>query len=228
MSNAQKEIWVVITAFEEESIIADVIKGALLQSHNIVIVDDGSTDETGAIAHREGAYVLRHLFNLGQGAALRTGMEFALSMGAELIVTMDADGQHDARDIPLMVSRMMEEGADVALGNRFSGKVIGISWQRRFILICAWILTRVSSGIAISDSQIGFRIFTAEAATRLSITQNRMAYASELIQQIVRLKLKIVEVPVTVVYTAYSKRKGQSGLNSINIIIDLILGKLLK
>ena len=228
MSNAQKKIWVVITAFEEESIIADVIKGALLQSHNIVIVDDGSTDETGAIAHREGAYVLRHLFNLGQGAALRTGMEFALSMGAELIVTMDADGQHDARDIPLMVSRMMEEGADVALGNRFSGKVIGISWQRRFILICAWILTRVSSGIAISDSQIGFRIFTAEAATRLSITQNRMAYASELVQQIARLKLKIVEVPVTVVYTAYSKRKGQSGLNSINIIIDLILGKLLK
>ena len=87
---------------------------------------------------------------------------------------------------------------------------------------------RISSGIAISDSQIGFRIFTAEAATRLSITQNRMAYASELVQQIARLKLKIVEVPVTVVYTAYSKRKGQSGLNSINIIIDLIFGKLLK
>jgi len=223
-----KNIWVVITAYQEAQTIAEVVRGALLQSANVVIVDDGSTDDTLREAHNAGAYVLRHLFNLGQGAALQTGLTFALSEGADLIVTMDADGQHNPADITRMAEKMAEAGADVALGNRFSGEAIGISWRRRFILKCAWIVIWLTSGVAVADSQIGLRIFSAEAARKLAITQHRMAYASELIQQIHRLNLKTVDVPVTVTYTDYSIKKGQSGFNSINIIIDLILGKFAK
>jgi len=175
-----------------------------------------------------GAHVVRHTFNLGQGAALQTGINFALSEGADLIVTMDADGQHDPSDIANMVAELEATGADVALGDRFSGRAIGITWRRRIILKCAWFFIRMTSGREISDSQIGLRLFSADAAVKLTITQNRMAYASELINQITRLKLKIIEIPVSVTYTNYSIRKGQSGFNSINILIDLIVGRLVK
>ncbi len=223
-----RRTWIIITAYQEEQTIGDVVKRALLQSPFVAVIDDGSTDRTAKIAHEAGAYVLSHLFNLGQGAALQTGFSFALTEGADLIVTLDADGQHDPEDISRMISKIESSNADVVLGNRFSGKAIGISWRRRFILRCAWCLIRLTSGVAISDSQIGLRLFSSDAARKLVITQNRMAYASELINQMVRLKLNIVEIPVSVTYTDYSMKKGQSGLNSVNIIVDLIVGKILK
>ncbi len=223
-----KIVWIVITAYREAQTVGQVVRDSLLQSPYVLVVDDGSDDETAQRALEAGAHVVRHVFNLGQGAALQTGITFALSEGAELIVTMDADGQHDPSDIATMVAELEAAGADVALGDRFSGRAIGISWRRRLILKCAWFLIRLTSGRAISDSQIGLRLFSAEAARKLTITQNRMAYASELINQITRLNLKIIEIPVSVTYTSYSIRKGQSGFNSINILIDLIVGRLVK
>ena len=223
-----KIIWIIITAYQEAQTIEQVVRDALRESPYVAVIDDGSDDNTAQKAHDAGAHVLRHLFNLGQGAALQTGLSFALAEGADLIVTMDADGQHDPADIGRMAIELEAAQADVALGNRFSGQAIGISWRRRMILKCAWFLIRVTSGVAVSDSQIGLRLFSAHAARKLTIRQNRMAYASELIHQIVRLKLKIVEIPVSVTYTDYSIRKGQSGFNSINILIDLIVGKFVK
>ena len=223
-----KRIWIVITAYQEAQTVGQVVCNSLPQSPYVIVVDDGSEDETAQRALEAGAHVVRHTFNLGQGAALQTGITFALSEGADLIVTMDADGQHDPSDIAYMVAELEAAGADVALGDRFSGRVIGITWRRRIILKCAWFLIRMTSGRAISDSQIGLRLFSADAAIKLTITQNRMAYASELINQITRLKLKIIEIPVSVTYTNYSIRKGQSGFNSINILIDLIVGRLVK
>ena len=223
-----KALWIVITAYQEEQTIDQAVRDALRQSPLVAVIDDGSDDETARIAHIAGAHVLRHLFNLGQGAALQTGLAFALSEGADLIVTMDADGQHDPADIGRMVKELEAANADVALGNRFSGQVIGISWRRRIILKCAWFLIRLTSGVSVSDSQIGLRLFSADAARKLTITQNRMAYASELIHQIIRLNLKFIEIPVSVTYTNYSIKKGQSGFNSINILIDLIIGKFVK
>ncbi len=169
-----------------------------------------------------------HLFNLGQGAALQTGISFALAEGADLIVTLDADGQHDPADIARLIEALAAAGADVAIGDRFSGRAIGITRRRRFILKCAWLLLFITSRTGVSDSQIGLRLFSAAAARKLTITQNRMAYSSELIQQIARIKLKTIDVPVSVTCTDYSIRKGQSGFNSINIVIDLILGRLVK
>lgn len=220
--------WIVITAYQEEKTVGQVVKEALLQSPFVAVIDDGSTDQTAKRAHDAGAYVLTHLFNLGQGAALQTGLSFALTRGADLIVTMDADGQHDPTDISRMITKLETTNADVVLGNRFSGQAIGISWRRRTILRCAWFLIRLTSGVAISDSQIGLRLFNSDAARKLTIKQNRMAYASELIHQIVRLNLRIVEIPVSVTYSDYSLKKGQSELNSINILVDLIVGKILK
>jgi glycosyltransferase involved in cell wall biosynthesis len=227
-TGADKSVWVVITAYREERTVGQVVRESLRQSPHIAVVDDGSDDETAREALAAGAHVVRHVFNLGQGAALQTGIAFALAEGADLIATMDADGQHDPADIPRMIEALKAAGADVALGDRFSGSAIGISWRRRLILKCAWFLVRLTSGRAISDSQIGLRVFTAEAARQLTIKQHRMAYASELINQIARLKLKIVEIPVSVTYTRYSIAKGQSGFNSINILIDLIVGRLVK
>lgn len=223
-----EKVWIVITAYQEAQTIERVVSDALQQSPYVAVIDDGSDDETAPKAHDAGAHVLRHLFNLGQGAALQTGIAFALAEDADLIVTIDADGQHNPADIARMAKEMAAVNADVALGNRFSGEAIGISWRRRLILKCAWFLIRITSGVAVSDSQIGLRIFSAEAARKLDIRQNRMAYASELIKQIVQLKLKIIEIPVSVTYTDYSIRKGQSGFNSINILIDLIVGKFVK
>jgi len=223
-----KRIWIVITAYQEAQTVGQVVRNSLLQSPYVVVVDDGSEDETAQRALEAGAHVVRHIFNLGQGAALQTGITFALSECANLIVTMDADGQHDPTDIANMVAELEAAGADVALGDRFSGQAIGITWRRRIILKCAWFFIRITSGRAISDSQIGLRLFSADAARKLAITQNRMAYASELINQITRLEMKIIEIPVSVTYTSYSIRKGQSGFNSINILIDLIVGRLVK
>ncbi len=224
----EKRIWIVITAYQESQTVGQVVRNCLSQSPYVVVVDDGSEDDTSQRALEAGARVVRHIFNLGQGAALQTGITFALSEGADLIVTMDADGQHDPSDIVDMVAAFEAAGADVVLGDRFSGRTIGITWRRRIILKCAWFLIRMTSGRAISDSQIGLRLLSADAARKLEITQNRMAYASELINQITRLNLKIIETPVSVTYTRYSIRKGQSGFNSINILIDLIVGRLVK
>lgn len=228
ISSTEDVTWIIITAYQEEKTVGKVVEEALLQSPFVAVIDDGSTDQTAKKAHDAGAFVLTHLFNLGQGAALQTGLLFALSQGAKLIVTMDADGQHDPTDISRMIAKMETTNADVVLGNRFTGQAIGISWRRRIILRCAWFLIKVTSGVAISDSQIGLRLFSSNAARKLTIKQNRMAYASELIHQIIRLKLRIVEIPVSVTYSDYSLRKGQSELNSINILVDLIVGKLLK
>jgi len=227
-ATAEKILWIVITAYQESQTVGQVVRDSVLQSPYVVVVDDGSNDETAQFALEAGAHVVRHAFNLGQGAALQTGIAFALSEGAELIATMDADGQHDPSDIAHMVVKLEAAGADVALGDRFSGRVVGMSWRRRFILECARFLVRITSGRTISDSQIGLRLFSADAARKLTIRQHRMAYASELINQIARCKLKIIEIPVSVTYTSYSIKKGQSGFNSINILIDLIVGRLIK
>ncbi len=221
-------LWVVIPAFNEAQVIADVVAGVRARYSNVIVVDDCSRDETGTNALRAGAVVLRHPLNLGQGAALETGIRYALSRGAEYIVTFDADGQHRVADIAVLLDRQHETGTDVVVGSRFLGAAHGMPPLRRIVLKLAVAFMRLTSGVPMSDAHNGFRLFTRRAAERIRIRQNRMAHASEIIEQIGSLGLSISEAPVTIVYTEYSLRKGQRLGNAVNIIWEMLLARLHK
>jgi glycosyltransferase involved in cell wall biosynthesis len=220
------QIIVVIAAFNQAGVIGGVVREVRQSYPNVIVVDDGSSDGTAACALASGAVVLRHPVNLGQGAALQTGITYALVGGGEYIVTFDADGQHACADVAGMVRALIEHDSEVALGSRFLGKAVGISIARRVLLRLAVLLTRLTTGLKATDAHNGLRVFTRAAARKIKITQNRMAYASELLDQIARLKIRYVEVPVTISYTSHSRAKGQILLGVADIIGDLVLGKL--
>lgn len=220
-----RNIWVVVPAYNEADVIGGVISRASLQGYRIVCVDDGSTDETAAMAHRHGADVLVHPFNLGQGAAIQTGIDYALREGADYICTLDADGQHDAADIPRLIAAL-DQGADFAIGSRFLGQAVGIPAGRRALLAAATLFTRLTTGLALTDTHNGIRAMTRRAAERIQLRQERMAHASEILMQIRASGLSVVEVPVTVSYTAYSLRKGQTFSSALRVLADLAAGVL--
>ena len=214
----------VIAAYNEAKAIGPVIAGLLPFVDEVVVVDDGSKDATGQVAHARGATVLVHRVNLGQGAALQTGMLYALRRGAGLIVTFDADGQHMPTDIPRMVAMLRTSKADVVLGSRFLGSAEAMPASKRLLLRAATLFTRITSGLRVTDSHNGLRIFTRKAAAAIDIRQNRMAHASEILGEIARLRLSYVEAPVNVRYTAYSMEKGQRLSGAFEIVFDLISG----
>jgi glycosyltransferase involved in cell wall biosynthesis len=213
--------FVVIAAYNEAGAIARVLADVLRFGYEGVVVDDGSHDETGDTAARAGANVLRHRVNLGQGAALQTGIEYALRQGAERIVTFDADGQHRANDIPKLLEALDRSGADYALGSRFLGSSIAPPTLRRLLLKAATWFTRMTTGLHLTDTHNGLRAMTHRGASRINLRQNRMAHASELLDQIARSGLRYVEVPVTIEYSDYSLAKGQRLGDSLAILVDL-------
>ena len=208
----------VIAAYNEDSVIAGVVSGVVAEGWSVVVVDDGSQDDTASAARFGGAHVLRHVVNLGQGAALQTGIDFALARGAENLVTFDADGQHRSADIPALVAALV--GADVALGSRFLGAMAGVEPGRRRLLRLATRVSNRLSGMELTDAHCGLHAFRAAAAPKLRLTQERMAHASEFLRRIELSGLRVTEVPVTVDYTEYSKRKGQSAFQAIRILFD--------
>jgi polyprenyl-phospho-N-acetylgalactosaminyl synthase len=221
-----KSILVVVAAFNEVCVIGRVIADLRETYPNVVVVDDGSSDATAACAVAAGAVVLRHPVNLGQGAALQTGIIYALARRAAFVATFDADGQHSSADIARMVRALTEHNAEVALGSRFLGNAVGMSLSRRITLRSAVLFTRLTTGLRVTDAHNGLRLFTRAAALKIRITQNRMAHASEISDQIVRYQLKYIEVPVTITYTDHSRVKGQTLLGAADIIGELVLGKL--
>ena len=172
--------------------------------------------------------VVRHACNLGQGAAIQTGISFALRQpGTRFVVTFDADGQHRPEDVRALLEPLEEGTCDVALGSRFlvPGSAVRIPMARRLLLRVATVVTRVSTGLRLTDTHNGLRAFTARAAAQLDITQNGMAHASEILSQIAAHELRYREVPVTVTYSKYSLTKGQSMLNSVDIFWESIRGR---
>ncbi|MDR3637801.1 MAG: glycosyltransferase family 2 protein [Isosphaeraceae bacterium] len=220
--------WVVVPAFNEAENLPTTL--ALLSSRypNVVVVDDGSTDTTSDLALRHDVWCLHHIVNCGQGAALQTGVDFALHKGASVIVTFDADGQHSVDDIDALVRPIQDEGADVCLGSRFLGRAVGIPWTRWAVLKLGIVVTRQLSRIKVTDTHNGLRAFSRQAATRIRITENGMAHASEILDAISRLGLRFREVPVTIRYTAESLRKGQDSWNSVRIFGQLIMTRIIR
>lgn len=228
MSNPSEHLYVVIAAFNEECIIGNTVADVRKVASHIIVVDDASSDATGERASAAGALVARHPVNMGQGAALQTGIEYALSLGAEYIVTFDADGQHDATEIMGMLQALHARGADIVLGSRFLGGTTGLPASRRLMLKAAILFTRLTGGGRFTDVHNGFRIMSRRFAERFEFRQNRMAHASEILNYIARHKVPYIEHPVTIHYTDYSISKGQRNINSLRIIMELLLGKISK
>ena len=198
----QNSIWLVIAAYNEAAVIGVVVADLIGCGHSVVVVDDGSIDATASIAGSAGAIVVPHPINLGQGAALQTGIEFALRRGADTIVTFDADGQHRASDVAALIEALMKNDADFALGSRFLGASVAMPFSRRLLLKAATWFTRVTTGLRVTDTHNGLRAMTRRGASEITLRQNWMAHASELLHEIARSGLRYVEVPVTIEYKA--------------------------
>lgn len=219
---------IVIPSYNEERAIGGVILELRTSWPHVVVVDDGSTDRTGAVARQNGATVLTHVVNRGQGAALQTGIAYALQRGARVIVTFDSDGQHRAEDVVTLVRPIEEGRADAVLGSRFLGTTDRMPRRRGLLLRAAVLFTRITSGARVTDTHNGLRAFSAAAARSIHIQLDRMAHASEIVDQIAARGIRFVEVPVHVRYSDYSRRKGQSSLGAFRVLFDYLWSRWLR
>lgn len=212
-----------IPMYNESTVVGSVIGDLLPVFPHVVCVDDGSTDGSQEVARAAGAVVVQHPINLGQGAALQTGIEFALQdQDMDTIVTFDADGQHRVPDAFDMVQRIRSGEAEVVLGSRFLDDRTKMTALKRLVLKTAALQIRMATGLQLSDAHNGLRVLDRNTASSIHLTQNRMAHASELVYQLARLEVRYTEHPVEIIYTEYSKAKGQSLLNSVNILAELL------
>lgn len=216
------DAWLVIPLYNEESVIGDVVSQARRQFPNVVCVDDGSADGSAERAERSGAVVVRHGVNLGQGAALQTGISYALGRGARFVVTFDADGQHRVEDAIAMVDLARGDDVAIVFGSRFLDSRTRPGVMKRMVLKTAVWVTNQTTGLRLTDAHNGLRVIRSDAAARIDLRQNRMAHASEIVTQLGRTRLPWREFPVHIMYTDYSRAKGQSLLNSVNILVDLL------
>lgn len=221
-------VFVVMPAFHEGSSLGEVLTRLKEFTPHVVVVDDGSTDATWEVARNHGALTLRHAVNRGQGAALQTGIVFALRRGADVIVTFDADGQHQVSDLPRLIAPILDGQCDVVLGSRFLGGDAQVPPRRRLLLRLATWFTRLASRLTVTDAHNGLRAFSRRAAERIDIRLDRMAHASELMDQIRVSGLPWREVAVTVRYTEYSLRKGQTSRSALKILAHYLLGKVVR
>jgi glycosyltransferase involved in cell wall biosynthesis len=209
--------------FNEATVIGSVIEEVRRDFPYVVCVDDGSSDDSVAQAAAAGAYVVRHPINLGQGASLQTAFEFALQdpLMTELL-TFDADGQHRVEDAVGMVKKLRDEKLDVVIGSRFLDERTQLDGAKRAVLRAAAAYTRWTTGMALTDAHNGLRVIDRSLLEKIRLTQNRMAHASEIVAQIGTLKARWAEYPTHIIYTSYSKAKGQSLLNAVNILVELL------
>ena len=225
---ARNEVFIVVPAYNEESVVRQVVTELRAEYSRVVVVDDGSQDRTAGEARAAGAVVLRHILNRGQGAAIQTGIDYALRHGAEFVVTFDADGQHRPEDVARALDLLEKAGADVAIGSRFLELRSEIPAVRRWLLRTATRFMRITSGVVLTDAHNGFRVLRRNAARKIRITLDAMAHASEIVDQISSHGLKVVEVPVVIRYSEYSRRKGQSSLAAVRIAFDYLFKRLFR
>jgi glycosyltransferase involved in cell wall biosynthesis len=220
----ESDAWVVIPLYNEATVIASVIADLMTAFSHIVCVDDGSSDGSGEVARQAGARVLTHPFNLGQGAALQTGISYAREQaGAKYIVTFDADGQHRVVDAAAMVQAARDQNVAVVFGSRFLDDRTNPGWAKKLVLKTAVWVTNRTTHLKLTDAHNGLRVIRIDAARQINLLQERMAHGTEIVLQLGRTRLPWIEFPVEVLYTDYSKAKGQSLLNSINILVDLVV-----
>lgn len=218
---ATKEVKVVIVvpAFNESPVIYKVlksipkkIKGTSLVA--VVVVNDGSGDNTQSEAQRAGFPVINHVINRGLGAAIKTGMEYAREKKADIMVTFDGDGQHEPSDIQKIIVPIIHKKADLVIGSRFK-KLKNIPPDRYFLNWIANLITFLFYGALTTDSQSGLRAFSQKALNLIDFKGERMDFSSEILLEAKRNNLKKAEVPIKAIYTEYSRKKGQKNSNAI-------------
>lgn len=227
-AKVREQVYVIIPAYNEGPCLETVVEEVRAAYPHVVVVDDGSNDDTYEVGRRCAGHLLRHVVNRGQGAALQTGIEYALRQGAEFLVTFDADGQHRVEDIEAMVEPIERGECETTLGSRFLGGTADIPATRRLLLKMGVVFTRLVSRVKLTDTHNGLRCFSRAAAQRIDITLDRMAHASELIDQIRRSNLPYKEIPVKIRYTDYSLAKGQSARGAIRILIHYISARIMQ
>lgn len=225
-----KIIHILIPAYNEGNKIGQVID--LLKKsgyHNILVIDDGSHDKTSMSAKNSGAEVLRHIINRGQGASLRTGIEYLKEeYDPDIIVTFDADGQHRVEDIALLLKPIIDNEFDIALGSRFLCKKCHMTPMRKLVLKAGIIFTRIISRIKLTDTHNGFRALGRKAIDSIKISHRGMEHASDIIDEISIKKLRYKEVPTEIIYSEYSTQKGTNkNIHFIKMGIKIILNKIL-
>jgi len=221
MPSEMRDVWIVVPAFNEAGVIGDVITDLRSVFSHVVCVDDGSDDGTGDFARRAGAHLVRHPVNLGQGAAIQTGVEYARRQPrAQVFATFDADGQHRVMDLITMIDRLGAGDVDVVIGTRFGAGVSRPPLLKRVVLQSAARLSPRGRRLGLTDTNNGLRVFNKTVADGLDITMNGMSHANEFIMLITENRWRVAEEPVEVLYTEYSQSKGQPLLNGVNIIFD--------
>lgn len=222
------DVWIIVPAFNEATVIGDVIAGVRSVFDRVVCVDDGSADDTAGVARRAGAHVVVHPVNLGQGAAIQTGVEFARAQpGARLFATFDADGQHQVADLVRMIDHLDTTGLDIVIGTRFGSPAAtaAVPALKRLVLRAAVRCSPRIRRLGLSDAHNGLRVFNRHVADHLEITLNGMSHAGEFIALIAENHWRVGEEPIEVIYTDYSKSKGQPLLNGVNIVFDGLVRK---
>jgi glycosyltransferase involved in cell wall biosynthesis len=216
------DAWLVVPVHNEATVIAEVIGMAVKVFPNVVCVDDGSTDDSATRIRTTGAHLVRHPVNLGQGAALQTGVEYARAQpGARCFVTYDADGQHRIEDVLAMLCRLRTDEADIVLGSRFlRPESVEVPWLRGRVLRAAALLSPQSRRLHLTDAHNGLRVFNRRVADALELTCGGMAHAAEFVGLIDAHGWRAVEEPVHIIYTEYSLAKGQSLVNGVNILTE--------
>jgi len=231
------KVFIIIPAFNEGKKIGSVIKDLKKHNYNnIVVVDDSSKDKTSEVALKQGATVLRHIVNRGQGAAIETGNKYALRNGADIIVHFDADGQMQVKDIPAMIEPIKKGKADITMGSRFLSKTSNMPPEKIFILKIGNAWLRLFYGVKLSDPQCGFRALSKKGAQKLKPRQDKGGnHASEILIDTFKNKVKHKEVPVSILYTEYSMKHSQHGrnpllhlLSGIKIVLKTIWSRLIK
>lgn len=218
------QVVIVVPVYNEGPVIVKTLTSLLERGYTVVVVDDGSNDGTWEEIKSLPLFTLRHPMNLGQGAALQTGMEFALKLGADIVVHFDADGQHNPDEINDLIKPIMTGEADVVLGSRFLRKkdLEAVPSAKRILLRGAVIINGIFTGLWLSDAHNGFRALSRKAVEQIRLKENGFAHASEILYEIKSASLKVKEIPTFIIYNDYTKAKGQSMFNAINILLDLI------
>lgn len=224
-----KDTAIIIPVYNEAKVIKSVIDEVTKQYQTVICVDDGSKDDSAQEILASNATLVRHPVNLGQGAALQTGIEYALQdPSLKYFVTYDADGQHSLEDVTQMLKLIKKTRVDIVLGSRFLGKTENISPMKKVILKLAIIFSNKTSGLKLTDAHNGLRVFNRQVAEKLNITMPDYSHASEIIERMAEEKFTYVEAPVTIVYTEYARQKGQSIFNAVNIAFDMLIWRMHK
>lgn len=217
----------VIPAFNEATRVGNVVEQALPYVDEVIVVDDGSSDDTAAVAKAAGALVVEHIDNCGAGAATMTGIEAARLRGADAIVTLDADEQHSPEDIPAIIEPIKSDEADVVFANRF-GQKNRIPFIRRLFNAIGNMLTLAVTGRWVNDSQCGFKAFGPVAVKQIHLRMSGYEFCTEIVRESTQHHWRVKEVPAKVLYSEYTLAKGQSFANGIKTALRILLRSFLR